>query len=527
MPETNLIPRATVEEIVGHRDRAIRLYVEAHAALARADQAVREAQVATAEATLGFGKSFHAPSISEVERFRNVIKLVDEDEYLRTARKIVDGSVWASIIERTDLERLMDAQSKEELRGQMEYQPERSERAIARQVATGEEPRKGMPPLTVENVYATLQTFAAEADTIFVRGIANAFSRLDDRFRSHDAFKLGSRIILTHAFDDWGHWRSWSAGGTRDVLMDVERAFAVLDGQKVGPTYATMIGVIDRERQAAAKRPGEGLYSEHMTPFFKVRCYKNGNIHLWFTRKDLVAKVNRLLAQWYGEVLGDASEGEEDPLARMKLTPAKFFGFYPTPRALVDRIVKGHARGFHDHDLRILEPSAGNGAIARQAAQAIELEHFDRESGKRLTYYSRALVDCIEIQPDLAQGLLDENLYNRVWCGDFLEMQPGTTGLYDRIFMNPPFDLERDVDHVVHALRFLHPKRGTLVSIMSAGTFYRSTKKSQAFQALIARMKGGWIHLPVGSFREQGTNVNTILLKVHADGTKVDHWSFN
>ncbi|MCM0751556.1 hypothetical protein DEA98_10135 [Brucella pseudogrignonensis] len=89
--------------------------------------------------------------------------------------------------------------------------------------------------------------------------------------------------------------------------------------------------------------------------------FQNGNAHLWFTRKDLVKKVNEILADHYGEVLGDGLTKEEDPLKNVKTTPARYFGFYPTPDAAADTVLS-HVRLLQRKDepqIRILEPSAG------------------------------------------------------------------------------------------------------------------------------------------------------------------------
>ena len=79
--------------------------------------------------------------------------------------------------------------------------------------------------------------------------------------------------------------------------------------------------------------------------------------------------------------------------------------------------------------------------------------------------------------------------------------------------MNPPFDRERDIDHVVHALKFLRPG-GRLVSIMSAGTEFRETRKSIAFREMIDGLGGTWRDLRPGSFASVGTYVNTVVLSV-------------
>ena len=61
--------------------------------------------------------------------------------------------------------------------------------------------------------------------------------------------------------------------------------------------------------------------------------------------------------------------------------------------------------------------------------------------------------------------------------------------------MNPPFDRERDIDHVLHALKFLKDD-GRLKAVMSAGTEFRETRKAVAFRALMENMSAEWEDLP-------------------------------
>src|SRR5437879_9816441 len=80
-----------------------------------------------------------------------------------------------------------------------------------------------------------------------------------------------------------------------------------------------------------------------------------------------------------------------------------------------------------------------------------------------------------------------------------------------------PFDLERDIDHVTHALKFLKSD-GYLTAIMSAGTEFRETKKAIALRALVKAKNGRWTDLPPCSFSSVGTNVNTIVLRLWNNG---------
>jgi hypothetical protein len=505
-----LIPRATIEQIVGHRNRAIELYEEAFAAVAEADAKIRAARAEADKAAPN--QHFYDGREREVEAFHKAVRLPDRDAYLRVARRLVDLSVWSWIVEHTALERLMDKEAKDQLRRQMQYVPDKVDRR--NQLITEDEVERGMPPITVENVRATLERFAADADVIFRRGIANAFSKLDRRFRSHDGFKIGSRVVLTYAFD--GHSGSVGYGGFRDTLMDIERAFAVLDGIN-STSYSSSLFALENDRRGHYG-PRQSLTE---TEYFRIRGFKNGNAHLWFVRDDLVEKVNKLLAEYYGEVVGDGQTAEEDPLAAKKTTPAKYHGFYPTPNGLA-RSVVGAARTWRRPDeprRRILEPNAGGGALVRAMFpdQPRQFGHRDDE------YLHDPIIDCVEIQQHLADALRADERVRKVYHADFLTLSPKVTGLYDVVAMNPPFDRERDIDHVTHALHFLEPD-GMLVAVMSAGTEFRETKKSQAFRALVERMGGCFNDLPAGSFSTAGTNINTLLLRVNKSGERVDRW---
>jgi 16S rRNA G1207 methylase RsmC len=115
-------------------------------------------------------------------------------------------------------------------------------------------------------------------------------------------------------------------------------------------------------------------------------------------------------------------------------------------------------------------------------------------------------------------ALQSSKLYNRVINANFLELSPNPDGLYDRVGMNPPFDRERDIDHVVHALKFLKPG-GILCAVMSAATEFRETRKSRAFRAMIKQLDGRFETLPERSFSSVGTNVNTVLLVIRTKNT--------
>ncbi|MEU7338671.1 class I SAM-dependent methyltransferase [Streptomyces sp. NPDC007074] len=164
------------------------------------------------------------------------------------------------------------------------------------------------------------------------------------------------------------------------------------------------------------------------------------------------------------------------------------FGYFPTPAPVVQQLL-GHARV--EPGMRVLEPSAGRGAIALAAADA------------------GGLVDCVEIQEQHAAVIGDAHHLNvTVVVADFLTTVPQP--VYDRVVMNPPFARQDDIRHVLHAWKAVRPG-GLLVAVMSNGVTFRDTPLTREFQALLKAEGGGLHPLPEGAFRESGTGVTTVI----------------
>ena len=477
-----MVPRATIKQIVDERNALL-------AALGTAWEKVGHASDAITEAVELAGKTVSEKEImnwSHSEGYMHSERLLsaerpEHEKFEKRARRNVDAAVWRRIVGLTQLERLMDATAKAELWSQLQTEP---------------------PEVTVENVTATIEGFMAEADMIFKRGIAICFSQLDRRFRSHLGFRIGTRIILDNAFDRETGQLHW--GRQRDTMIDVERTFYVLDGEPAPEVYGGIIGQIQSERQNnSSYGPRQ---STVLSRYFEIRIFKKGTAHLWMRRDDLVCKVNKLLAEYYGEVMPDASNSREARAARQAAKSgrkmAKHHGFYPTPDNIADVMLADCElyRKEGDPKLTVLEPSAGTGALAARASA------------------KGAIVDCIELQGDLAATLEASGKYRDVIAGDFLKQIPGPQRLYDRVIMNPPFDGGLDIDHVRHAMKFLKPD-GLLVAIMAAATEFRETTQAKGFRETMRDLNVQWVDLPAGAFSEVGTHVNAIMAVVRANGT--------
>lgn len=384
---------------------------------------------------------------------------------LETYRREIDASAWWNVYIMSGMDVMMDRTEKEKFAKSLEGD---------------------IAPFTVENFEATFAALIGDANLIFARGLARTFSDLDRRFKSHDGFKLGSRIILTRVFDEYGSWNYHSR--MRDTIADIERVFAVLDNKR--PVIGALAQQIEKDRKGYNARQ-----SDSETEYFRIHCFKNGNAHLWFKRDDLVDRANKVLAAYYGEVLPDAAPKSYSPddLRTKSGLPAKNLSFYATP----DEVCKRLLSDVHIVEgMRVLEPSAGTGAIVRHLLA------------------TGATVDAIEIDPERAQALrgIRHNRLN-VTNANFLTTTP--RAVYDYVVMNPPFYHTHWMEHVLHAFDFLK-ERGTLLAVLPVTAETGDTKKHEEFRAWVAKHETwrAFTDLPPESFAASGTRVNTVILRV-------------
>lgn len=484
--ENALLVKQTIPDMVDRRNELINSFKEFVDVLEQAQEKFSRIKETLMMET-GKETPFYSSS-KEAQNFWNVLNFSNKDDYLFKARRIVDSSFWSKLFTELNVEKLMDATEKVRFARIMEYVEEKRN-IVNGEILNKEEIEENSPEFNIGNAQSTVENIIAQSGDMFLRGIATAFSKLDRCFKSHDGFKLGNRIIIKNIYE----WGCYIRPNIKDLFVDIERVFSVLDKK----TNAQFDDIITGISKLGVKNNEN---NEFETDYFRIKIFKNNNAHFWFKRDDLVLKVNKLLATYYGETIGDSRQEEDDPLSEenVKRTPAKNHGYFPTPEKVIDLMfnwtrIRLNLKG------RVLEPSAGNGNIASRLVCP------DTE------------VDCVEIQSNLADELKNDKIYNNVWCQDFLTMQPKSEDeKYNLIVMNPPFDCERDVDHVNHALKFLK-KGGYLVAIMSAGTEFRNTKKSIAFRKKIMEsdeFETNINDLPALSFKESGTNVNTILIDI-------------
>ena len=111
-----IIPRATVDQIVAQRNKALALYEDAWDKLETAYEACQEANRAARISAAGAGFDGYNRHVSADDRgqFMDILKLPKRETFLADVRRITDTDVWSHIIRTTELERLMDKQAKDQ-----------------------------------------------------------------------------------------------------------------------------------------------------------------------------------------------------------------------------------------------------------------------------------------------------------------------------------------------------------------------------------------------------------------------------
>lgn len=168
----------------------------------------------------------------------------------------------------------------------------------------------------------------------------------------------------------------------------------------------------------------------------------------------------------------------------------KDYQFFATPENLAREIV---SLADVNKDNKILEPSAGQGAIIKEIIKCNIKE-----------------VDCFELMPT-NQIILKEIKGVNLIGDDFLNADDCL--IYDRIIANPPFSKNQDIDHIQKMYKLLKDG-GIMVSIASTHWQNSNNKKEIAFREWLAEINADIIDIEKGAFKESGTNIGSVIIKI-------------
>lgn len=240
--------RKTIEDYVAHCEQGLQYIWQAYRLLDKADE---ELQM-IGEFTMPSELTFQRPRPDEI-------------------KQSIWDRAWCYTFDFTNLRQVMDAQAVREFKDTLEREP---------------------VPFTMDNVQATFLDMFNNAEALFQRGIVNVFRRLSADYRRHQdkPFEVPARIILRgHCERRFMARREVNLRAT-DTFDDIDRVFKTLDGEKYEPRALE-----------SALNAAWAEYDAYEDSYYKATAYKNGNVHMTFKRSDLLAKVNDLIADYYGD----------------------------------------------------------------------------------------------------------------------------------------------------------------------------------------------------------------------------------
>lgn len=181
-----------------------------------------------------------------------------------------------------------------------------------------------------------------------------------------------------------------------------------------------------------------------------------------------------------------------------KINLKKEFQFFETPEPLARKmIILSYLEKCNSYS-RIIEPSAGRGAIVR-------------EIFKEQRFITQ--VDCCEIMP-LNRTFLEKIDGVSIIADDFLTLPESYNNYYDRVIANPPFTKNQDIDHI-YKMYDVCKKGGIIVTMASKHWTFATGKKEEKFRkwiynTVLARIQS----IDTGTFSESGTEIETVLIVI-------------
>ncbi|MBO5388782.1 MAG: methyltransferase [Lachnospiraceae bacterium] len=179
--------------------------------------------------------------------------------------------------------------------------------------------------------------------------------------------------------------------------------------------------------------------------------------------------------------------------------------FFPTPKNVAKRAVElsGIKEYSYNYKTWLLEPSAGHGDL-------LDVIH---------TYVSHTISEyVVEPVEENAEIIMRKgHLVEQKIFEDFYKEHKSDEKHITHVIMNPPFNRNRDIRHTMMAYDLLK-EGGVLVSIISENALYYDNEFSRKFRDWLKKHNAYIEPIPYGSFKDSGTTVDTVIVKVVKEG---------
>lgn len=186
-------------------------------------------------------------------------------------KKRIKANTWAYIVDKIQLKMVLSNKRIDEINNQLKL-----------------ENASTLPELTEDNIFSFINSNLGNATNYVEEALQEVFDLLRPNkdyhpFKTNKKFEIGPKVIF-----DWYMDTNYSVSVNyyrQNNLRAIDKLFHLIDG-KAAPKYpediVTVINNACRQRQWDAE-----------TPYFKMKWFKKGTLHIEFKRLDLVAAINK------------------------------------------------------------------------------------------------------------------------------------------------------------------------------------------------------------------------------------------
>lgn len=272
-----IISSISIDALLAARDAA-------HAAVDRA-----RAEFAEAKRQLGFFSVDNLPELTVTIRGEHY--RVTDDHWIGFIRKEFDRCVWRSVLKATNVDALMDSETRRELDKQL----------YGSRWSNAEDE---VPELTKENLIAAWDSMVGRADEFFERCVDSVYRSLSWDHKTNTPGLIGERLIVRGLQYAWAraHQGDSTSLQHHEPSLDLERCLAVV-ARRPQPTH-------DSGLRALRSVPfGEWVDVPYPggAPLMSVRAHRNGTTHVRVLDPAHVRELNAVMARRYPGQVGTGS----------------------------------------------------------------------------------------------------------------------------------------------------------------------------------------------------------------------------
>lgn len=258
---TEIAHRATITALVGTYQQAVTDITAAYAILDAAKTRLR----ATFKDTLDVVRRNSHGDVSPQE--------------VEAVLKEVKRCAWSGLVDRMEIRKVLSIKRRETLDTQLSGNGRNRYEDVPE-----------LPEITESNILAMLQDNMAKATDYANEAVYEVFEWLRPQLghasalKTNDKWRIGKKVIIGYAVEaGYGRGKYRPTHHYEKNLIALDNIFHMLDGKGALKSYYG-------ELCDAIKDSADGTGA---TTYFKFKCCKNRNIHIEFTRPDLVQKINK------------------------------------------------------------------------------------------------------------------------------------------------------------------------------------------------------------------------------------------